>query len=130
MPVVKVWNLPPSSTDEERKALRREIVAGAASVPEVSVKDGTNMAVLFPKVMISHGLGTEIIIEVTSGMFAERRLGPKGRRRFAMEMVRAVKKFHREAMVECFILPYRRSDGFYHCKAGEEMHADLPEKST
>jgi hypothetical protein len=113
MPVVKVWCLPDYLSEKDLRAIHKDIVAGAVSVPEVGVRDETSMTVLFPKDMMSYGLGTEVIIEVTSGAFGERNLGVEVRNRFATAMVHAVLKHIKGVMIECFILPYRREDGFY-----------------
>ena len=110
MPVIKVWCLPPKQGDFQD--IRDDVVAAAMSVPEVGIENGRTVSVLFPE-----GLRNEIIIEVISRAFDARRLGASVRNQFAMEMVFAVKKFYPNAMVECFILPFGRADGFYHSSA-------------
>ncbi|CAN5152719.1 hypothetical protein BH11PAT3_BH11PAT3_0740 [soil metagenome] len=119
MPVVRISCLPADLTEAQLRDLHRAIVIGAVSVPEVGLKDETTMTVLFPSDMMSYGLGTEIIIEVISGVFGEKHLGHKVRSAFADAMVLAVKKFHPQSMVECFILPHNRTDGFSHSRASE-----------
>lgn len=110
MPVVKVWCLPPKRGDFQD--IRDDIVAAAISVHEVGVENGNTISVLFPE-----GLENKVIIEVISRTFDARRLSASVRNQFAMAMVFAVKKFYPNAMVECFILPFGRADGFYHSSA-------------
>ncbi len=120
MPVVRVSCLPGNLTEDNLRDIHRSIVAGAVSVPEVGVKDEKTMTVLFPPDMMQYGLGSEIIIEVISGAFGEKNLGDSVRKKFADAMVLAVKRLFPQAMVECFILAYTRTDGFSHSSASED----------
>jgi len=111
MPVIKVWCLAPQHGNFED--IRDDIVDAAISVPEVGIENRRTVSVLFAK-----GLKDEVIIEVISRSFDARHLDVSVRNRFAMAMVFAVKKFYPKAMVECFVLPFRRKDGFFHSSAG------------
>ena len=119
MPVVRVSCLPWNLTEDNLRDIHRSIVAGAVSVPEVGVKDEKTMTVLFPPDMMEYGLGSEIIVEVISGTFGEKNLEDDVLKRFSNAMVLAVKKFHPQAMVECFILA-SRINGFSHSPASED----------
>ena len=112
MPIVKVWCLPADLTENQLRDIHKSIVAAAVSVKELGIIDEKSMTTLFPKDMMGYGLGTEIIIEVTSRQFNEH--GPKTRNHFAQALVEAVQKFFPKAMVECFILPFGIMDGFFH----------------
>lgn len=121
MPVVKVWCLPAGLTEDQLRALHQSVVNEAVAMPEFGIKDETHMTVLFPKDMMMYGLGSEIIIEVLTGMFHRLELPDEAKTKFARAMVRAVKKLHPEPLVECFITPFKRSDGFYDSPEGEPV---------
>ncbi|KKR65633.1 MAG: hypothetical protein UU06_C0014G0011 [Parcubacteria group bacterium GW2011_GWB1_40_5] len=112
MPVVKVWGLPADISEDTLRAIHKSIVAATMSVEEFGVTDEKSMTTLFPKDMMTYGLGTEIIIEVLSRRSAKVR--PVTRDRLAAILVSAVCPFFPDAMVECLILPFREEDGFFH----------------
>ncbi len=120
MPIVKVWCLPDGLTEDDLRAIHKSIVAEAVG-QDVGIKDETMMTVLFPPDMMKYGLGSEIIIEVLTGLFVRRGLGADAREKFAKAMVRAVKKLYPKPMVECFIYPFQQEDGFYNCPEGERV---------
>jgi len=124
MPVVKVWCLPADLTEEQLQALHRSIVDEAVSMPEFGIKDEKHITVLFPPDMMKYGLGSEIIIEVLTGVFHRLELPDEYKTKFARAMVRAVKRLHPGPMVECFIQPFKQEDGFYHCLEGDRVPPD------
>ena len=93
-------------------------------MPEYGIKDERYMTVLFPPDMMKKGLGSEIIIQVLTSMFHRLGSSDEAKVAFARAMVRAVKKFHPNAMVECFIPPFRREDGFYSSPPGQAVPED------
>lgn len=121
MPVVQVWGLPSELTEEQLQQIHRSIVAEAVSMTEFLIKGEKDMTVLFPPDMMAYGLGSEVVIEVVTGMFMRLQLGDWYRQKFARGMVRAVKRVLPEPMVECFIPRFRREDGFYNSPAGEQV---------
>ena len=123
MPVVKVWCLPDGLKEDDLRAIHKSIVAEAVA-QDVGIKDETTMTVLFPPDMMKYGLGSEIIIEVLTGLFVRQGLGADAREKFAKAMVRAIKKLYPKPMVECFIYPFQRRDGFYNCPEGETVPED------
>lgn len=123
MPVVKVWCLPDGLSEDDLRTIHKSIVAEAVA-QNVGIKDETTMTVLFPPDMMKYGLGSEIIIEVLTGLFVRQGLGADAREKFAKAMVRAVKKLYHEPMVECFIYPFKREDGFYNCLENQTVPED------
>jgi hypothetical protein len=65
MLTIKTWCLPNDLSEDELNDLHTAIVDAVVSVPEIRVKDESEMLNLFPRDLMSYGLGTEIIIEIT-----------------------------------------------------------------
>jgi len=63
MLIIKTWCLPKLEEGELQK-LHRGLVAAAVAVTEFNVHDENDMVNLFPKDMMSYGLGSEIVVEV------------------------------------------------------------------
>jgi len=63
-PIVKVWCLP-DLTQEQLQALHRDIVATVAETGKIGVRGPEDMLCLFPGDMMNHGLGSEVLIEVS-----------------------------------------------------------------
>ena len=62
-PVIKVWCLP-EMTEAQIQKLHKEIVKCVEDLELLSLKGEESMIVLFPRDMMSYGLGSEIYIEV------------------------------------------------------------------
>lgn len=65
MLTIKTWCLPNDLSEEGMNDLHNAIVSAVLSIPETGVKDETEMLNLFPSDLMSYGLGTEIVIEIT-----------------------------------------------------------------
>lgn len=103
MPVIKVWCLP-SQTEEQLRAMHKSIVAAVVAVPELGLKDETEMTTLYPPDLMAYGLGTEIIVEVT-GLFEGPKRTDEVRQRLAEGLGKAIRTFFPDALVECFVHP-------------------------
>lgn len=66
MLVVKVWCLSVDSTEKQLRNIHQKIVTAATGIPGLHIKEEKDICVLFPKDMMSYGLGQEIIIEVSN----------------------------------------------------------------
>ena len=111
MPVIKVWCLP-KSTERKLNQVFEGIVKAVEGVPELELKGKRSMTVLFPPDMMKFGLGTEIIIEVT-GLFKKPERTAKVRRRLAERLGKTLKEHFPKAIVECFVYPFDRNQGFW-----------------
>ena len=113
MPVIKVWCLPADQTEDDLRLLHQNIVAGVVSVPELGLKDETEMTCLFPPDMMQYGLGSEVIVEVT-GLFEKPERTPAVRNRLAESIGGRVKRLYPKAMVEVFVYPFNQNiSGFW-----------------
>src|SRR3989344_1760893 len=113
MPVIKVWCLPASQTEDDLRRLHQTIVTAVVSVPELKLKDENDMTCLFPPDQMQYGLGSEVIVEV-SGLFAKRNRTPQVKRRLAKKLGEAVKGLYPNAKVECFVNTFTPSqNGFW-----------------
>ena len=65
MLTIKTWCLPNDLSEEELNNLHKAIVNAVISIPETLIKNESGMLNLFPKDMMSYGLGNEIVIEIT-----------------------------------------------------------------
>jgi hypothetical protein len=104
---IKTWCLPNGLSEDDFNNLHRDIVNAVISIPEVGVKDEREMLNLFPKDHMEYGLGTEIVVEVTSAP----RCGKFALDKLAQAVGSAVKKFFPKATVECDVSPIGREDG-------------------
>lgn len=111
MPVIKLWCLP--ETDEDfLRALHVRVVTAVEHVEVLGLKGEAAMTVLFPKDMMSYGLGTEIVVEVT-GLFKKPERTPEVQNQLARNLGVAVKEFFPDAKVECFVNPFNPAQGFW-----------------
>ncbi len=65
MLTIKNWCLPGDLSEEQLNDLHNSIVEAVISIEEVGVRDERDMLNLFPSDMMSYGLGSEVVIEVT-----------------------------------------------------------------
>jgi hypothetical protein len=111
MPVIKLWCLPKCSERKLNKVFEA-VVAAVVSVRELGLKDKQSMTVLFPPDMMKFGLGTEIIIEVT-GLFDKPERTDEVRQRLAEKLGKTIRELFPNAMVECFVYPFKPDQGFW-----------------
>ena len=111
MPVIKVWCLP-SMTEKQLQKLHKDIVGAVVSVEELGLKGEDDMTCLFPSDMMSYGLGSEIIIEVT-GLFEKPERTYEVRNLLALFLGGAIAKRFPRARIECFIYPFNPKQGFW-----------------
>jgi len=110
MITVKTWCLPKLS-EEQLENLHISIVKAAISIPEVGILDESQMLNLFPTDMMSYGLGTEIIVEV-SKVPLSCDLGI--RNKLAQAIVTAIRNILPETRtIECDVLPINKDAGHY-----------------
>ncbi len=69
MLIIKVWCLPKLS-ERALRSLHKRIVKAVLEIKSLNLHSETDMVVLFPMDMMSYGLGSEILIEI-SGFFQE-----------------------------------------------------------
>lgn len=118
MPVIKIWCLPEVG-EPKLNSLHQALVQAVRNVPEIGVADEKDMTCLFPSDMMKYGLGTEIIIEVTSLYERPDRI-TEVRNRLAQELVDAVHgQFPDTELIECFINPFNPEQGFAEYRKGE-----------
>ncbi len=103
MPVIKIWCLPVQD-EHALQTLHKAVVAAVVGIPELKLKDETDMTVLFPPDMMKYGLGSEIIVEV-GGLFKKPERTDSVLQRLASDLGGAVELLYPEAKVECFISP-------------------------
>ncbi|MFH0891276.1 MAG: hypothetical protein V1867_00680 [Candidatus Falkowbacteria bacterium] len=97
-------------SEEKLNQLHNAIVGAVISIPETDVKDESGMLNLFPKDLMTYGLGTEISIEITKvPLLCDHKI----RNKLAKAVGRAVKKLFPEARVECEALPINPYAGFW-----------------
>lgn len=112
MPVIKVWCLP-KTEEVELNLLHQSIVCAVINIEEIGVKDEKDITCLFPPDMMSYGLGSEIIVEVT-GLNERPERTEIVRQRLAESIGQAVKnQFSETDLVECFIFPFNPFQGFW-----------------
>ena len=122
MPIIKVWCLPAYTGESSLQNLHKKIVDAVCSIKELNFQDEKDMTVLFPRDMMSYGLGTEIIVEVT-GLFIKPERTQEVRQRFAESLGQTVSKLYPKAKVECMIYSFDRANSFW---SSEEInHEDL-----
>ena len=117
MPVIKVWCLPADLSEERLRELHKAIVGAAVRVHELGLRGEDDMVTLFPKDMMSYGLGTEIVIEVTE-LCETPESTDEVRKKFARHLVSIVKVMFPNAQVMSYITPYRPANGFCVSPAG------------
>ncbi|MFA4817554.1 MAG: hypothetical protein WC608_02375 [Parcubacteria group bacterium] len=65
IPTVKVWCLPEGLSEDQLLILHQGIVKVLAGFMETGVKDEGDMLNLFPRDLMTYGLGSEIKVEIT-----------------------------------------------------------------
>lgn len=111
MPVIKTWCLPRVG-ETKLNALHQALVQAVKSVPELGVKTERDITCLFPSDMMKYGLGTEIIIEVTS-LYEKPERTEEVRGRLAQALVDAVRaQFLDTDLIECFVNSFNPAQGF------------------
>jgi hypothetical protein len=69
-PVIKVWCLPDNLSQERLENLMRKVLRMMSSAPATNIKEENDFLILFPRDMMTFGLGSEILIEATNFPFA------------------------------------------------------------
>lgn len=110
MPVIKVWCLPKVGQLKLRK-LFKSIITAVEGITELDLKSSDSMTVLFPADMMSYGLGTAIIIEVTLPKKLWRTV--KVRRRLAESVGTTLKEYFPKAVVQCHIYHHDPKQGLW-----------------
>lgn len=104
-PIVKIWGLALDTPQPTLEKLHTEIVTVFMGEKSFKVEDEMGLVVLFPKDLMGHGLGSDILIEMETETGRERDTAP---RRVAEGLVRAVKgTFSKALVVTCHIYPWR-----------------------
>lgn len=94
--MVKVWCLP-KETEEALKALHSKIVSSVVEFGDLGCQDERDMAVLFPNDLMSYGLGTDIVVEITLP-----RVFCQGIQRLAENVGAVIFAAYPKAQVHCF----------------------------
>lgn len=114
MLVVKTWCLPHGLFEEQYRHLHEQIVSAVISVKGLGIKGERDMLNLFPKDLMSYGLGSEIFIEV---LYQHPNYDIKYR--LAKALVEVVKSNFPKAYVECFIPKSQEFDINIHVDSSE-----------
>jgi hypothetical protein len=64
--VIKVWCLPPDTSEEVLRHLHQDIVEAAVQIKALNIKYESDMMTLFPSDMMEYGAGSEIYLEIRS----------------------------------------------------------------
>ena len=112
MPVIKVWCLPHDLTEEQLREIHKGIVKAVENVEILGIKGEQGMVTLFPKDMMSYGLGSEIVIEV-SGLFEKIERTDAVRNELACNLGAAVQGVFPDAFVMCLIDSFNHEKGFW-----------------
>lgn len=113
MPIIKVWCLPADQAEEDLNRLHKAIVAAVVSIRELGFTDESSMTVLFPPDLMSYGLGTEIIVEI-SGLFCKPERTQEVRNRLASSVGAAVYELYPDTnKVECLVSSHNPFDGLW-----------------
>jgi hypothetical protein len=112
MPVIKLWCLPAGQSEDDLRKVHKTVVAAVTAVPELGLKDETQMTCLFPPDLMTYGLGEEIIIEI-GGLFEKPERTQDVRQRLAEGVGSAVHALYPNAKVECFIQTFNPNTGFW-----------------
>ena len=113
MPVIKVWCLPASQTEDNLRELHKAIVKTVVARTELGLKDENDMTCLFPPDQMQYGLGSEVIVEV-SGLFTKPERTWEVKQLLAEAMGDAVKALYPKAKVEIFVSSFNQNeDGFF-----------------
>jgi hypothetical protein len=112
MPVIKIWCLPANQKEEELRKLHKDIVASVISIRELGLNNENDMTVLFPSDMMSYGLGSEIVIEV-SGLLEKPERTQEVRQRLAQGLGEGTKALYPDAKIECFVQSFNPAQGFW-----------------
>ena len=113
MPIIKIWCLPPNQTEQDLNRLHQAIVNAVVGVPELGLKDETEMTCLFVPDLMVYGLGDEIIVEIT-GLFEKSERTKDVLQRLAKNVGQAVQKLYPETnKVECLVYSFNPKQGFW-----------------
>jgi len=118
MPVIKIWCLPKLSQLKLEKIFK-SIIKAVENVPELNLRGEKSMTILFPTDAMKYGLGTEIIIEVTSLVEKPERT-MEVRKHLATNLGNTIKGIFPKAMVECFIFSFNLEQGFWTSQSAEK----------
>jgi len=102
MLTIKNWCLPGDLSEDQLKVLHNSIVEAVVSISEVGVRDERDMLNLFPSDMMSYGLGSEVVVEIT-GFPRKADCNKAVRTRLAEAVVTAVKSQILGATVKCTV---------------------------
>ncbi|MDQ5949026.1 MAG: hypothetical protein QG589_152 [Patescibacteria group bacterium] len=113
MPVIKVWCLPASQTEDNLRDLHKAIVKAVVAQTELGLKDENDMTCLFPPDQMQYGLGAEVIVEVL-GLFTKPARTWEVKQLLAERLGDAVKVLYPNAKVEVFVSTFNQNeDGFW-----------------
>jgi len=107
MPVIKVWCLPASQSENELRLLHKAIVAAVVAIPELELHGEQNMTCLFPPDRMQYGLGEEIVVEVT-GLFETSKRTHMVRWLMAEAIGLKIRSLYPDSKVEVFVYPFNQ----------------------
>lgn len=113
MPIIKIWCLPPNQSEDALNKLHNAIVNAVTSIKELGLKDEKDLTNLFVPDLMSYGLGTEIIVEIT-GLFIKPERTTQVRSRLAEAVGKVVQDLYpKTEKVECLVYPFNPAEGFW-----------------
>ncbi|GMU74267.1 MAG: hypothetical protein AMXMBFR44_4640 [Candidatus Campbellbacteria bacterium] len=121
MPVIKLWCLPADQSEDDLRKVHKAVVAAVVAIPELCLKDETQMTCLFPPDMMTYGLGEEIVVEI-GGLFKRTSRTPEVCQRLAESVGTAVHNLYPDAKVECFVQTFSPSEGFWESQVDPNPH--------
>jgi hypothetical protein len=109
IPTVKTWCLPSGLDEEKLMEIYKGISKIIVEFPEIGIKDEKLILCLFPKDLMTYGLGEEIKVEITDLIDCEKEVLD----RLASEVGEFMKKIFPQAKVFIKVECYDPSDGYW-----------------
>ena len=113
-PVIKVWCLPADLTEAQLKELFQEIVQAVVANPFLKIKSEEDLLVLFPKDMMSYGLGSEIYVEITE-IWHNPIENSYARACLISDVGKVLEKKFPKAQIICYAVPFNSKEGATWC---------------
>ncbi len=112
MPVIKLYCLPAGQSEDGLRKVHKTVVAAVVAIPQLGLRDETDMTVLFVPDLMTYGLGEEIIVEI-GGLFKKSERVWEVLQLLARKVGSAVHALYPNAKVECFVQTLNPTEGFW-----------------
>lgn len=118
MPIITVSCLP-KLRQRKLKRLFEDIVEAVKRVPELGIRGAESVLVLFPADLMTFGLGTEIVVQVTNLFIRSCGHEFELRMDLAEKLGNVIFAHFPKANVKCLVYPYEQPQGFWQSPAQE-----------